>query len=75
MEVLMDERTKGGKGGQGHGVTTKQVQALVLELTDRQKEQIQAFWRETGSIGTAEIKIDVVNDRISPASIQVGTAK
>ena len=72
----MAEQSKPGQGG-GHayGITNKQVHALVLELTDRQKEQIHAFWRETGSVGTAEIKIEVVNDRISPASIQVGTAK
>ncbi len=72
----MAEKEKPGQGG-GHayGITNKQVRALVLELTDRQKEQIHAFWRETGSVGTAEIQIEVVDDRISPASIQVGTAK
>jgi hypothetical protein len=49
--------------------------ALDLILTDEQKKQIQEFWQETGSIGTAEIRVDVKGDRVSPASIQVGTAK
>jgi hypothetical protein len=56
-------------------ISEKRVQALTLELTEEQRAQIARFWQETGSIGGVEIKVDVVNDRISPASIQVGTAK
>lgn len=53
----------------------KRVQALVVDLTEKQKELIARFWKETGSVGTVEIQVQVVNDKISPASIQVGTAK
>ena len=53
----------------------KRMQGVSIELTDEQKETIRRFWHETGSIGTVEIQVEVVNDRISPASIQVGTAK
>lgn len=53
----------------------KQVHSLDLALTDHQKAQIQKFWTDHGSLGSVEIKVHVVNDRISPASIQVGTAK
>jgi F0F1-type ATP synthase delta subunit len=56
-------------------ISEKRKHALTLELTDEQKEHIARFWNETGSVGTVEIQVDVVNDKISPASIQVGTAK
>jgi hypothetical protein len=56
-------------------IQTRQMQALTLKLTDEQKAAIQRFWRETGGIGTVGIQVEVVNDKISPASIQVGTAK
>jgi hypothetical protein len=48
---------------------------VSIHLTKEQKEAIHRFWKETGSVGRAEILIDVVGDKISPASIQVGTAK
>lgn len=53
----------------------KQVRALTLDLSQEQREQIADFWRETGSLGGVEILVDVVDDKISPASIQVGTAR
>jgi len=56
-------------------IEVKQVKAMSLELTAEQKEAIAHFWKETGSVGTAEILVSVVDDKISPASIQVGTAK
>lgn len=56
-------------------IREKRMHALTLDLTDEQRQQIEHFWKETGSVGTVEITVDVVNDRISPASIQVGTAK
>ena len=58
-------------------VSTQSVQmrAISIKLTDDQKKAIQAFWQETGRVGTVGIEVDVVGDRISPASIQVGTAK
>jgi F0F1-type ATP synthase delta subunit len=56
-------------------VQQKQVKSMSLPLTDEQKEAIRRFWAETSSIGTVEIEVDVVGDKISPASIQVGTAK
>lgn len=56
-------------------ITAKRMQALSLALTDEQKAAIQDFWKKTGSVGAVEIQVEVVNDRISPASIQVGTAK
>ena len=65
----MEEKYKGPR------VTEKKVRAMSLELTAEQKAAIQQFWKETGSIGGVEIQVSVVNDRISPASIQVGTAK
>ena len=55
--------------------TEKKVQGITIKLTDEQKKQIQEFWKETGSLGRVEVLVDVVNDKISPASIQVGTAK
>jgi hypothetical protein len=58
-----------------HKIESKQVKAMSLELTTEQKEAILRFWKDTGSVGTAEILVDVVDDKISPASIQVGTAK
>jgi hypothetical protein len=48
---------------------------LTLKLTDDQKSAIARFWTEHGSIGTAEIQVEVVNEKIAPASIQVGTVK
>lgn len=56
-------------------IQEKQITSLSLPLTDEQKEAIHRFWAETKSIGGVEIQVDVVGDRISPASIQVGTAK
>ena len=53
----------------------RQMKSLSLPLTKEQKAAIQQFWAETKSIGTVEIEVDVVGDKISPASIQVGTAK
>lgn len=53
----------------------KSMTAMSLKLTDDQQKQIQEFWKETGSVGTTEILVDVKGDRISPAAIQVGTAK
>jgi F0F1-type ATP synthase delta subunit len=56
-------------------VQEKRMHALSLKLTEEQKQAIQQFWKETGAVGTVELQVDVTNDRISPASIQVGTAK
>jgi hypothetical protein len=56
-------------------VSERRVHALKIELTEEQREAISRFWQETGSLGGVEILVYVVNDRISPASIQVGTAK
>lgn len=53
----------------------KRIHGINLKLTEEQKQAISAFWKEHGSLGRVEIKVDVVNDKISPASIQVGTAK
>lgn len=53
----------------------KTVHGINLKLTEEQKEAIKEFWKQHGSLGRVEIKVDVVNDKISPASIQVGTAK
>lgn len=53
----------------------KKVRGIELTLTDDQKAAIQKFWRQTGSVGRLELKVDVVGDKVSPASIQVGTAK
>lgn len=55
--------------------TEKKVQGITIKLTDEQKKQIQQFWKDTGSLGRVEVLVDVVNDKVSPASIQVGTAK
>jgi len=56
-------------------ITIRRMKSLQIELTDGQKKAIKDFWATTGSLGTVEIQVDVVNDKISPASIQVGTAK
>lgn len=56
-------------------VQNRQMKSLSLPLTTEQKAAIQQFWADTKSIGTVEIEVDVVGDKISPASIQVGTAK
>ncbi len=56
-------------------VQNRQMKSLSLPLTKEQKAAIQQFWTDTKSIGTVEIEVDVVGDKISPASIQVGTAK
>jgi hypothetical protein len=56
-------------------IVDRKMRSLQIELTQAQKEAIKEFWAETGSLGTVEIQVDVVNDKISPASIQVGTAK
>jgi F0F1-type ATP synthase delta subunit len=56
-------------------ILEKRMRALSIKLTDEQKKAIEKFWKETGSVGTVELQVDVVNDKISPASIQVGTAK
>lgn len=58
-----------------HASGGRTIHGLTLQLTEDQREAVSRFWKEHGSIGTAEIKVDVVNDKISPASIQVGTAK
>jgi hypothetical protein len=58
-----------------HASGGRTLHGLTIQLTEDQRQAIAKFWKEHGSIGTAEIKIDVVNDKISPASIQVGTAK
>jgi hypothetical protein len=55
--------------------TPKIVHGIEIKLTDEQKEAIKDFWAEHGGLGRVEIKVDVVNDKVSPASIQVGTAK
>ena len=56
-------------------VKAKTMQALELDLTPAQRAAIADFWKTHGSVGGVEIKVEVVNDKISPASIQVGTAK
>ncbi len=56
-------------------IREKRVQSLSLDLTDEQKKAVQDFWKKTGSVGTVEILVDVVDDKIAPAAIQVGTAK
>jgi hypothetical protein len=61
--------------GKGGNITARTVTGITLELTGEQKAAIQHFWNETGSLGTIDIQVEVVNDRIAPASIQVGTAK
>lgn len=53
----------------------REMHGIKIKLTDEQKKQIEKFWKDTGSVGRVEILVDVVNDKISPASIQVGTAK
>lgn len=53
----------------------RQMKSLSLPLSAEQKAAIQRFWSENKSIGTVEIEVDVVGGKISPASIQVGTAK
>ena len=58
-----------------HRVHTTQMHQMNIKLTDEQKAAIQQFWKETGAIGTVGIQVEVTNDKISPASIQVGTAK
>ncbi len=55
--------------------TDKSMRGLTIELTDDQKEALKDFWSKNGTLGNVEIKVDVVDDKISPASIQVGTAK
>ncbi len=57
------------------GVYSKQMHGLTIKLSEEQKKEIQNFWEVTGSLGSVEIQVEVVNDKISPASIQVGTAK
>ncbi len=52
-----------------------QLVGVTLVLTAEQRAQIQRFWNEHGSVGIAEIRVEVVNGCVSPASIQVGTAK
>ena len=56
-------------------IKEKRIKSLSLDLTDEQKKAVQNFWKETGSIGSVEILVDVVDDKIAPAAIQVGTAK
>jgi hypothetical protein len=56
-------------------VSERRVRGISIKLTDEQKRAIEHFWRETGSQGILELQVEVVNDKISPASIQVGTAK
>jgi hypothetical protein len=56
-------------------MATKEVHSLELNLTDQQKQAIEGFWNEHKSLGQTEVKVNVVGGKISPASIQVGTAK
>ena len=56
-------------------IQSKQMQGITIKLTPEQRQAIERFWKETGAIGTVGIQVEVVNDKISPASIQVGTAK
>lgn len=58
-----------------HVVKQKVMHALTIDLTDEQKAQIHKFWKDHGALGTVEIQVEVQGDKISPASIQVGTAK
>lgn len=53
----------------------KQMQALSITLTEDQVASIQRFWREVGGTGTVAIRVELVNDKVSAASIQVGTTK
>ena len=50
-------------------IQQKSMKSMSLPLTAEQKEAISKFWAETKSIGTVEIEVDVVGDKISPASI------
>jgi F0F1-type ATP synthase delta subunit len=59
----------------GHTSGPKTLEGISIKLTDDQKNAIQEFWKDKGSVGTVEIQVEVVGDKISPASIQVGTAK
>ena len=63
------------EGSKGSKYVERKLRSLNIQLTEEQKKAIQDFWAATGSLGTVEIQVDVVNDKISPASIQVGTAK
>jgi hypothetical protein len=58
-----------------HQIKETSMHGMSIKLTEEQKEAIKRFWKETGGIGSVGIQIEVVNDKISPASIQVGTAK
>jgi len=58
-----------------HKVGPRELHGIKLDLTDEQKAAIKEFWKTTGSVGAVEILVEVVGDKISPASIQVGTAK
>jgi hypothetical protein len=53
----------------------RDMHAISIKLTDEQKAAIKKFWSDTGGLGTVGIEVEVVNDKVSPASIQVGTAK
>jgi hypothetical protein len=53
----------------------RSMHGISIQLTQEQKSQLERFWKEHGSLGQVEIQVEVVNDRIAPASIQVGTAK
>jgi F0F1-type ATP synthase delta subunit len=63
------------EGNQKSKSVERRMASLTLELTADQKKALREFWAEHHSLGNVEIKVDVVNDKISPASIQVGTAK
>lgn len=44
-------------------------------FTEAQKRAMKEFLKETGDTNSVPHQVEVVNDKISPASIQVGTAK
>ena len=56
-------------------VVPRTMQSVTITLTDDQKQTIKDFWNQQGSVGTAELKVEIVDGCVSPASIQVGTAK
>lgn len=56
-------------------MTDKTIHSVELQLTDQQRKDLENFIHTHKTLGTAEVKVDVVGGKISPASIQVGTAK
>jgi hypothetical protein len=51
--------------------TTAKPRPITIKLTEDQKKQLQKFWKDHGRLGRAEVLVEVVNDRVSPTSIQV----